>query len=47
MRALVDNAVLTYDMVTSEIATQADSDIETLGLAIGAEKDSINYFTMR
>jgi len=31
-------------MVTSETATQADSDIKALELAIGAEKDSILFY---
>ncbi len=31
-------------MVTSEMATQADSDIEALELAMGAEKDSILFY---
>ena len=48
LQALVDNAVFTDDMVTSEMATQAESDIEALELAIGAEKDSILfYYEMR
>ena len=35
-------------MVTSEMATKADSDIEALELAVGAEKDSILfYYEMR
>ena len=46
--ALVDSAVFTDNIVTSEMATQADSDIEALELAIGAEKDSILfYYEMR
>ena len=48
LQALVDSAVFTDDMVTSEMATQADSDIEAMELAIGAEKDSILfYYEMR
>ncbi len=48
LQALVDSAVFTDDMVTSEMATQADSDVEALELAIGAEKDSILfYYEMR
>ena len=47
-QALVDSAVFTDDMVTSEMATHVDSDIEALELAIGAEKDSILfYYEMR
>jgi len=44
LQALVDSAIFTDDMVTSEMATQADSDIEALELAIGAEKDSILFY---
>ena len=48
LQALVDNAVFTDDMLTSEMATQADTDIQALELAIGAEKDSILfYYEMR
>ncbi len=44
LQALVDSAVFTDDMVTSEMATRAESDIETLELAINAEKDSILFY---
>jgi rubrerythrin len=44
LQALVDSAVFSDDMATSEMATQADSDIEALELAIGAEKDSILFY---
>jgi len=44
LQALVDSAVFTDDMVTSEIATKAESDIEALELAICAEKDSILFY---
>lgn len=48
LQALVDSAVFTDDLVASEMATQADSDLEALELAISAEKDSILfYFEMR
>ena len=48
LQALVDSAVFTDDLVTSEMATRAESDIEALELAIGAEKDSILfYYEMR
>ena len=48
LQALVDSAVFTDDMITSELATQADSDIEAMELAISAEKDSILfYYEMR
>ena len=44
LQALVDSAVFTDDFVTSEMATKANSDIEALELAIGAEKDSILFY---
>ncbi|UCC90872.1 MAG: ferritin family protein [Dehalococcoidia bacterium] len=44
LQALVDSAVFTDDMVASEMATQADSDIKALELAISAEKDSILFY---
>ena len=48
LQALVDSSVFTDEMVTSEVVTRADTDIEALELAIGAEKDSILfYYEMR
>ena len=48
IQALVDNAAFTDDMVISELANQADSDVEALELAISGEKDSILfYYEMR
>ncbi len=48
IQALVDSAIFTDDLVTSEIASEADSDIKALELAIGAEKDAILfYYTMK
>ena len=48
LQALVDTAVFTDDMITSEMATQADSDIKAVELGISAEKDSILfYYQMR
>jgi len=47
LEALIDNAIFTDDLATSETANEADSDIKALELAIGAEKDSILfYYTM-
>ena len=37
VQSLVDSAVFTDDMITHEMATQADSDIKALELAIGSE----------
>lgn len=48
LQSLMDEAVFTDDMITSEMAAQADSDIKALELAISAEKDSILfYYEMR
>lgn len=44
LQALVDSAVFTDDMVTSEMATRVESDIEAVELAISAEKDSILFY---
>jgi rubrerythrin len=44
LQALISSAVFSDDMVTSEMATQADSDIEAMELAITAEKDSILFY---
>ena len=44
LQALVDSAVFTDDLITSELATQADSDAEAMELAISAEKDSILFY---
>jgi len=42
LKTLVDSAVFTDDMVTSELATEADSDIEAMELAISAEKMDVS-----
>ncbi len=48
LQALIDSAVFTDDMITSEMATQANSDIQATELGISAEKDSILfYYEMR
>jgi len=44
LKALVDSAVFSDDLVTSEIAAQAESDSAALELAIQAEKDSILFY---
>lgn len=44
LQALIDSAVFTDDAITSEIATQANSDTQALELGIGAEKDSILFY---
>lgn len=48
LQALIDTAIFSDDLATSEIATEADSDVKALELAIGAEKDAILfYYTMK
>ena len=44
LQSLLDEAVFTDDLITSEMATQADSDIKALELAITAEKDSLLFY---
>jgi len=43
-QALVDSAVFSEEMATSETVTRAESDVEAIELAIGAEKDSILFY---
>lgn len=48
LRGLVDSAVFTDDVVTGNMAADADSDFKALELGINAEKDSILfYYEMR
>ena len=44
LSALVDSAVFSDDLVTSEMAAQAESDAAALELAIRAEKDSVLFY---
>ena len=44
VQALIDSAVFSDDLITSEMATQADNDDKALELAITAEKDSILFY---
>lgn len=44
LQALVDSAVFTDDMTTSEMAAQAESDVRAIELGIMAEKDSILFY---
>jgi rubrerythrin len=44
LRALLDNAVFTDDLISSEMATRADSDVRALELGMMAEKDSILFY---
>jgi rubrerythrin len=43
-QALIDEAVFSNDLITSEMAMQADSDIKAIELGITAEKDSILFY---
>ncbi|OGO31046.1 MAG: hypothetical protein A2Z29_08250 [Chloroflexi bacterium RBG_16_56_11] len=44
LQTLVDSAVFTDDLITGEMATQADSDVKALELALSAEKDAILFY---
>ena len=44
LQALVDSAVFSDDLIASELASQVESDIEAMELAINAEKDSILFY---
>jgi len=44
IRVLVDNAVFTDDLITGDMATQADTDIKAIELGISAEKDSLLFY---
>ena len=44
LQALVDSAVFTDEMATSEMATKIESDIGAVELAVGGEKDSILFY---
>ncbi|MFC1952389.1 ferritin family protein [Chloroflexota bacterium] len=44
LQALVDSAVFTDDLATSEMASQVDNDIKAIELGINAEKDSLLFY---
>ena len=44
-QALIDSAVFTDDMVTSAMSSESESDVEAIELAVGAEKDSILFYS--
>ncbi len=44
MQALIKNVVFTDEMVTSELATHIDSEIEAIDIGINVEKDSILFY---
>lgn len=43
-KSLIENAIFTDDTITSEMATNAESDTAALELGICAEKDSILFY---
>jgi rubrerythrin len=44
IKTLIDEAVFSDDLITGEIAMQADSDIKAIELGISAEKDSLLFY---
>ena len=44
IKALVDNAVFTDELATSEMASKVNNDTEAIELGIRAEKDSILFY---
>ena len=45
LKALTDSLVFTDDQVAREIARKVNSDIEAIQIALGAEKDSILFYS--
>ena len=45
LKALVDSAVFSDDQVAREMAQKVDSDAEAIQMALGAEKDSILFYS--
>jgi rubrerythrin len=44
LKALINSAVFTDEMATSELATHVDSPVDALDIGISAEKDSILFY---
>lgn len=44
IKSLVESAVFTDDLITSDMASQADTDIKAIELGINAEKDSLLFY---
>lgn len=44
VQALLDEAVFSDNLITGEIATQADTDVKAVELGISAEKDSLLFY---
>ena len=48
INTLTDNAVFTDDLITGDMAIQADTDLKAIDLGISAEKDSLLlYYEMK
>jgi len=45
LKALVDSAVFSNDTVAREMAQKANNDVEAIQIGIGAEKDSILFYS--
>jgi rubrerythrin len=45
LKALIDSLVFTSDQVAREMASKVDSDVEAIQIGLGAEKDSILFYT--
>ena len=45
LRALTDSFVFTDDQVAREMARKVESDVEAIQIALGAEKDSILFYS--
>lgn len=44
IKTLIEEAVFSDDLITGEIATQAETDIKAVELGISAEKDSLLFY---
>ena len=44
IKSLAESAVFTDDLITSDMASQADTDIKAMELGINAEKDSLLFY---
>lgn len=44
IKSLAESAVFTDDLITSDMASQADTDIKAIELGINAEKDSLLFY---
>jgi rubrerythrin len=44
IKSLIESAIFTDDMITGDMASQADTDIKAIELGINAEKDSLLFY---